>query len=122
MTSENVAAKYGIGREAQDKMAARSHARALAAQRSGRFDAEIVPVKTLWKDPKTGEEKHIVVSKDDGIREGVTPASLAKLRPVFKRDGTTTAGNSSQVGTWAPLPASAVASQSTGLGAKHQEV
>lgn len=97
VTSENVAAKYGVSRAAQDKMAARSHARALAAQQSGRFDAEIVPVKTLWIDPKTGEEKHIVVSKDDGIREGVTPASLSKLRAVFKKDGTTTAGNSSQV-------------------------
>ena len=92
-----MAAKYGVSRAAQDKMAARSHARALAAQQTGRFDAEIVPVKTLWIDPKTGEEKHIVVSKDDGIREGVTPASLSKLRAVFKKDGTTTAGNSSQV-------------------------
>jgi len=97
VTSENVASKYGVTRAAQDKMAARSHARALSAQQSGRFDSEIVPVKTLWIDPKTGEEKHIVVAKDDGIREGVTPASLSKLRPVFKKDGTTTAGNSSQV-------------------------
>lgn len=78
-------------------MAARSHARALAAQTSGRFDREIVPIKTRWVDPKTGEEKSIVVTKDDGIREGVTPASLSKLRAVFKKDGTTTAGNSSQV-------------------------
>ena len=75
-------------------------ARMLELQRPKSLDGsprEIVPVKTLWKDPKTGEEKSIVVSQDDGIREGVTAASLSKLRAVFKKDGTTTAGNSSQV-------------------------
>jgi acetyl-CoA acyltransferase 1 len=81
----------------QDKMAARSHARAAAATNSGRFRDEIVPVKTTWKDPKTGEEKSIVVDKDDGIREGVTAAQLGKLPAVFKKGGSTTAGNSSQV-------------------------
>jgi hypothetical protein len=45
---------------------------------------------------RQGEEKALVVDKDDGIREGMTPGALAKLRPVFKKDGTTTAGNSSQ--------------------------
>ena len=44
-----------------------------------------------------GEEKNIVVDRDDGVREGMTPGALAKLRPVFKKSGTTTAGNSSQV-------------------------
>jgi acetyl-CoA acyltransferase 1 len=48
-------------------------------------------------DPKTGDEKPVTVSRDDGCREGVTPASLAKLKPVFKKDGSTTAGNSSQI-------------------------
>jgi acetyl-CoA acetyltransferase len=97
ITSENVANRYGITREEQDEMAARSHARAAAAQASGRFNDEIVPVHTTWKDPKTEEEKNIVVDKDDGIRAGVSVASLAQLRPAFKRGGTTTAGNSSQV-------------------------
>jgi acetyl-CoA acyltransferase 1 len=97
ITSENVAAKYGVDRATQDKMAARSHARAAAATNSGRFRDEIVPVETTWKDPKTGEEKTIVVDKDDGIREGVTPAQLGKLPAVFKKGGSTTAGNSSQV-------------------------
>lgn len=54
VTSENVAAKYSIPREEQDKMAATSHKRAAAATASGRFKDEIVPVKTLWKDPKSG--------------------------------------------------------------------
>lgn len=78
-------------------MAAKSHARAAAATNSGRFKDEIVPVETTWKDPKTGEEKKIVVDKDDGIREGVTAGQLSKLPAVFKKGGSTTAGNSSQV-------------------------
>lgn len=103
ITSENVAARFGVTREEQDELAARSHARAAAAQASGRFNDEIVPVHTIWKDPKTEEEKEIVVDKDDGIRAGVTVANLAKLKPAFQRGGTTTAGNSSQVGL-APVP------------------
>ncbi len=97
LTSENVAARYGVGRDVQDKLAARSHARAAAAQAAGRFRDEIVPVKTKIVDPKTEEENAIVVSDDDGIRPGVTVQSLGQLRTVFKKDGTTTAGNSSQV-------------------------
>ncbi len=99
ITSENVSAKYNIPREAQDKMAARSHARAAAATASGRFKDEIVPVHTVWKDPKTGEEKSLVVDKDDGVRPGVSAQQLAGLKAVFKKGGTTTAGNSSQVCT-----------------------
>ncbi|KAK9811276.1 hypothetical protein WJX72_001035 [[Myrmecia] bisecta] len=97
VTSENVAAKFGIDRATQDKMAARSHARAAAAQASGRVKDELVPVETTWKDPKTGEEKQIVVDRDDGVRPGTTPQQLAQLKTVFKKDGTTTAGNSSQI-------------------------
>lgn len=54
VTSENVAAKYGIAREVQDKMAVSSHQRAAKARETGRFKEEIVPVKTIWKDPKSG--------------------------------------------------------------------
>ena len=98
VTSENVAERYGVGRPEQDGLAARSHARAAAARKSGRIRDEIVPVATKLVDPKTGEEKAVVVSEDDGIREGVTAQALGQLRTVFKKDGTTTAGNSSQVG------------------------
>ncbi|KAL3159724.1 3-ketoacyl-CoA thiolase 2, peroxisomal [Trebouxia sp. C0009 RCD-2024] len=97
VTSENVAAKYGISRDLQDKMAVSSHQRAAKARDTGRFKDEIVPVKTNWKDPKTGEEKEILVEHDDGIRPDISTAALAKLKAVFKKDGTTTAGNSSQV-------------------------
>lgn len=97
VTSENVAAKYGIARDLQDKMAVSSHQRAAKARDTGRFKEEIVPVKTNWKDPKTGEEKEILVEHDDGIRPDISTAALSKLKPVFKKDGSTTAGNSSQV-------------------------
>lgn len=95
-TSENVAQKYGIGRDKQDKMAVESHAKAFKAQQSGLFDSEIVPVKTTVLD-KEGKSVEVVVTKDDGIRKETTMESLAKLKPAFRKDGTTTAGNSSQV-------------------------
>eukprot|EP00887_Chlorella_sp_A99_P006474 scaffold3.g6474.t1 len=97
LTSENVAAQFGVSREVQDAFAAASHAKAAAAQRAGKFRDEIVPVKTVLKDPKTGEERQVVIDADDGIRVGTTAASLGKLPSVFKKGGSTTAGNSSQV-------------------------
>ena len=65
-----------ITREQQDTLAARSHARAAAAQKSGRFDSQIVPIRTQWRDPKTKEVTRILVEKDDGIREGTTLVSI----------------------------------------------
>uniref|UniRef100_A0A1D1XWD5 acetyl-CoA C-acyltransferase n=1 Tax=Anthurium amnicola TaxID=1678845 RepID=A0A1D1XWD5_9ARAE len=97
ITSENVAKDFGITRAKQDAFSALSHKKAAAAQEAGLFNEEIIPVKTKWTDPKTGDEKEIVVSADDGIRKGTTPESLAKLKPAFAADGTTTAGSSSQV-------------------------
>ena len=96
ITSENVATKYGIPRAAQDALAAQSHARAAAARSSGRFKAEIVPVRTINKDAN-GEVREVTISEDDGIRPGVTAEQLSKLQPAFKKGGCTTAGNSSQV-------------------------
>ncbi|KAF5204756.1 3-ketoacyl-CoA thiolase, partial [Thalictrum thalictroides] len=97
VTSENVAQRFGVTRQEQDQAAVESHRKAAAATASGKFRDEIVPVATKIVDPKTGEEKPITVSVDDGIRPNTTVADLGKLRPVFKKDGTTTAGNSSQV-------------------------
>lgn len=68
ITSENVATEFGISRKEQDEFAAKSFAKALAAQRAGKFKDEIVPVQAVWTDPKSGDEKNIVVSEDDGIR------------------------------------------------------
>jgi len=95
ITSENVAAQYGVTREDQDAFAAQSQARAAAAQKQGLFVEEIVPLTVNVKD-KDGNVSQVVINADDGIRE-TTAESLAKLRPAFKKDGSTTAGNSSQV-------------------------
>ena len=84
-------------RDVQDKFAAASHRKAAAAAAAGKFKREIVPVHTKVVDPKTGAEHKVVISEDDGIRPGTTAQSLAGLKTVFKKDGTTTAGNSSQV-------------------------
>ena len=97
ITSENVAKQYKISREEQDAFAASSYAKAVAAQKAGKFKEETIPMRVKWVDPKTEEEKEIVVDHDDGIREGVTKESLAKLKPAFSKDGTTHAGNASQV-------------------------
>ncbi|KAI3959922.1 hypothetical protein MKW92_041493 [Papaver armeniacum] len=97
ITSENVAHRFGVTRTEQDQAAVESHRRAAAATAAGKFKDEIVPVHTKIVDPKTGEEKSVTISVDDGIRPSTTVADLAKLRTVFKKDGTTTAGNSSQV-------------------------
>lgn len=94
ITSENVAEKFGISREKQDKMAVESHAKAKYAQDNGYF-TEIIPVSTKIKD-KDGNERSILVTKDDGIRPTTTMQGLAKLKPAFKDGGSTTAGNASQ--------------------------
>ncbi|KAG4433398.1 hypothetical protein IFR05_011110 [Cadophora sp. M221] len=97
ITSENVAERYGIGRREQDEFALESHRRALEARESGHFDKEIVPVTITTKDSETGEEIVTTVARDDGIRSGLTLEKLSALKPVFKPDGGSTAGNSSQM-------------------------
>ncbi|EKM82267.1 hypothetical protein AGABI1DRAFT_112317 [Agaricus bisporus var. burnettii JB137-S8] len=97
LTSENVAKDYNIPRQVQDEFAAKSFQKAAAAQKAGKFKDEIVPIKTTIVDPKTEKEVEIVVDADDGIRDGVTAASLSKLKPAFTKDGCTHAGNASQV-------------------------
>lgn len=96
ITSENVAEKYGISRERQDALAVESNARAVKAQAEGRFKSEIVPVTTTIKD-KDGKETPITVDKDEGPRAETTMEGLGKLKAAFKKGGSTTAGNSSQV-------------------------
>jgi acetyl-CoA acyltransferase 1 len=97
ITSENVAADYGITRAQQDAFAASSFEKAAAAAKAGRFRDEIAPLKVKWVDPKTEQVKDITVSADDGVRDGVTAESLSKLKPAFKKDGGTHAGNASQI-------------------------
>ena len=99
LTAEHVARKYGIAREDQDAYAYRSHMRAADAIRGGKFVDEIVPITVKrWESNGDGRPKAQVVTfqTDDGVRTDTSPDALAKLRPVFARDGTVTAGNSSQ--------------------------
>lgn len=86
-----------ITRADQDAFAASSYTKAAEAQKKGLFDEEIAPLKVKWTDPKTDEEKQITVSKDDGVREGVTAESLGKIRPAFAKDGSIHGGNASQI-------------------------
>eukprot|EP01083_Nonionella_stella_P288264 980974_1 len=99
ITSENVSSKFNISRREQDEFAVLSHKRAAEATfgANKKFSQEIIPITTIWKDPKTGEKKRITVDKDDGIRGNSTVEGLSKLRAIFKKGGSTTAGNSSQV-------------------------
>ena len=91
ITAENVAEKYGITREQLDEFAANSQQKAVAAQASGAFDEEIVPVEVKSK------KGTVIFNKDEGPREGTTAESLSKLKPAFKKDGIVTAGNSSGI-------------------------
>ena len=89
LTAENLAEMYHISREEQDEFAYRSHSLAAEARESGRFAEEIVGVETKHRKGKT-----MVVTRDEHIRADATLETLAALPPVFKKDGTVTAGNS----------------------------
>ena len=99
LTAENLAQRYGIGRELQDAWALRSHQRAVAALREGRFREECVPVPVTDVDLDTRGsriERTCLFETDEGPRSDTSAAALGKLRPVFHARGTVTAGNSSQ--------------------------
>ncbi len=88
-TAENVATKWQISREEQDKFAVGSQNKAEAAQKAGRFKDEIVPFTVA------GRKGDIIVSDDEYPRHGATLEAMAKLRPAFSKEGTVTAGNAS---------------------------
>ena len=99
ITAEIVSRKYGVSREEQDAFAYQSHMKAAKARAEGTF-IEIVPTPATRFTPRedgTFVRESFVQAVDDGIREDTTPETLAKLRPVFARQGTVTAGNSSQM-------------------------
>ncbi|MEZ7171878.1 acetyl-CoA C-acetyltransferase [Sporosarcina sp. OR05] len=98
-TAEQVAMKYGVSREDQDAFAVRSHEKAAAAIKAGKFVDEIVPVEVVKRFVnETGkyEEKTVLFDMDEGVRTGTTMEVLAKLRPAFSVKGSVTAGNASQ--------------------------
>jgi acetyl-CoA acyltransferase len=100
LTAEKVAAQWKVSREAQDRFALESHRKALSAQASGAFDAEISPITVVENVPDLASDtivaKTKVVARDEGPRADTSAEGLAKLRPVFAAGGSVTAGNSSQ--------------------------
>ena len=109
-TAENLAEQRGISREDQDAFALGSHQKAVAAQSNGWFDAEIEPVMV----PKgKGEER---LAADEGPRSDTSLAALAKLRPVFRKGGSVTAGNSSTLNDGAAAVLLATADRAAALG------
>ncbi|KAJ9659837.1 3-ketoacyl-CoA thiolase with broad chain length specificity [Neophaeococcomyces mojaviensis] len=95
--SEQMASDRKVTRDAQDAFAASSYQKALKAQEQGLFDKEIMPVTVQYTDPKTDETKEVTVTKDDGVRPGITAQSLGKIKAAFSKTGTIHAGNASQV-------------------------
>ncbi|MBM3267629.1 MAG: acetyl-CoA C-acetyltransferase [Candidatus Sericytochromatia bacterium] len=97
ITAENLAARYGIGRDEQDAFALASHQRAAAAIASGRLAAEIAPITLTTRKGETR------VDSDEHVRADTTLAALAKLPARFKQDGTVTAGNASGINDGAAM-------------------
>jgi acetyl-CoA C-acetyltransferase len=91
ITAENLAAKHGITREAQDAFAVESQRRAAAAIADGRFKSQIVPIV---KQTRKGD---VTFDTDEHVKAGTTMESLARMKPAFKKDGTVTAGNASGI-------------------------
>jgi acetyl-CoA C-acetyltransferase len=110
-TAENVARQYQITRETQDEFAVASQNKAEAAQKSGKFKEEIVPVTIATR------KGDVVVDQDEYIRAGVTLDQVAKLKPVFAKDGTVTAANASGIndGAAAVILMSAAEAEKRGL-------
>jgi acetyl-CoA acyltransferase len=98
ISAEMIADKWGLSREDLDAFALRSQQRAAVARDEGRFENEIVAVRSIHRDKETGDvaESDELVSADEGIRDS-SPEALANLKPAFKPDGKVTAGNSSQI-------------------------
>ncbi len=111
VTAENVARKYGIGRDEQDALALASQQKAAAARAAGRFRDEIVPVLIPQRkgDP-------VVFDTDEFIKADATAESLAKLRPAFDREGTVTAGNASGINDGAAAVMLMTAAKAAELG------
>ncbi len=99
LTAEVVAERYGITREEQDKFGYESHMKAAKAIKDGKFDDEIVPVKTRVISKQNGHQeiREVTLTVDEGVRFDTTLEKMAQLPPVFKEGGTVTAGNSSQM-------------------------
>jgi acetyl-CoA acetyltransferase family protein len=113
-TGENVAERYGVKRSEQDRFALRSHERAVAAAREGRFDDEIVPVEA---PSPNGRGETALVERDEGPRDDTSLERLARLRPAFREGGTVTAGNASTLNDGAACLVLASEERAAAMGA-----
>ncbi len=111
-TAERLAEKYQISREEQDEVAARSHANALKAIDEGRFKEEIIPVTIRTRKGET------VIDTDEHPRRDISRETLARLKPVFRKDGTVTAGNASGLNDGAAALVVMSAAKAAELGIK----
>jgi acetyl-CoA acyltransferase len=126
LTAENVAKKYGITREKADEFSLASHKKALAAIAAGKFKDEIVPVEVQTTVVAAAANGHAAKAKtttalfetDEGPRADTSMEALAKLKPAFHVNGTTTAGNSSQTSDGAAAAIVMSAERAKALGAK----
>ena len=99
LTAENVAEKFGVSREDQDRFALLSHQKAAKAIKEGKFKEELIPILAKVKETKedgTVVVKEVVFDTDEGVRYDASLEGMAALKPVFKAKGTVTAGNASQ--------------------------
>jgi acetyl-CoA C-acetyltransferase len=111
-TAENIAKKYDISRREQDEFAAASQQKAEAAQKAGRFKAEIAPIEIASR------KTTVVFESDEFIRAGTTAEALGELRPAFSKDGTVTAGNASGINDGAAAVMMMSARKANELGMK----
>jgi len=118
LTAENVVKKYGISRQQQDEFSYGSHQKALAAQQSGKFDNELVPLdlEFVYADNGTAKTHKLRFDKDEGVRADTSIEILGGLKPVFHASGTVTAGNSSQMSDGAAAALVMSASKAKALG------
>ena len=121
-TAENLAVKYDISREEQDAFALDSHRKAIRAQDEHRFDEQIIPVDAVKyrMNHETGhvEKYKVPFTVDEGVRRGLTPEKMASLKTVFKKGGTVTAGNASQMNDAAAIVILMSADKAKELGIK----
>jgi 3-oxoadipyl-CoA thiolase len=113
-TAENVAERYAIARDEQDRFALQSHARAVAASAEGRFADELVPVEA----PSADSGDPVAVAVDEGPRADTSLEKLARLRPAFREGGTVTAGNASTLNDGAACLVLASAERAEKIGAR----
>ncbi len=115
MTGENVAEKYGVTREDQDEFAVSSHRKAVQAWKECRFKSQVVPVELPAR--KKGDPP-VIFDRDEGPREDTSTDTLRSLKPVFKKDGTVTAGNASTINDGAAAVVVMSAAKANELGLK----